>query len=160
FVSPSQGLAPVGVADRSLLSDELAIFGLPIFILGSLFVIELARWAGAIFAYWCWHTDLPERYVAAPAWPWLLGHARTVGAALAIWPRAVLVLLPRRTPDSRVWTLFWCLALIAGASALALRHLLPIRPTLAEDDSAAPPVTATPALQPSGDLQSPDTMRQ
>src|SRR5262249_17880860 len=61
---------------------------------------------------------------------WLLRHARAVGAALAIWPLAVLVLLTLRTVESRVWTLFWCLALIAGCGALALRHLLPPRPDL------------------------------
>src|SRR5262249_37940219 len=133
FVSPSQGIAMVSPADRSLLGDELAIFGMPVFILGSLLVIWLARWAGDAFARWLWRADIPEPYTHTPGWPWLLRHARAVSAILAVWLLAVLMLVTVRMPESRGWTLFWCLLLVIGCGALVLRQLLPDRLALDED---------------------------
>ncbi|MGZ3585002.1 MAG: DUF2298 domain-containing protein, partial [Ktedonobacterales bacterium] len=43
FVSPSPGISPVVPTDRTPIGYEFAIFGLPLFILGSLLVVWLAR---------------------------------------------------------------------------------------------------------------------
>ncbi|HEX6122127.1 MAG TPA: DUF2298 domain-containing protein, partial [Ktedonobacterales bacterium] len=48
FVSPSQGIGLVSPAARSPIGDEVAIFGLPVFLLGSLLVVRLTRWWGAL----------------------------------------------------------------------------------------------------------------
>ena len=46
FVSPSQGVAQVATADRSPIGDEVAIFGLPFFLVASLIVVRCARGVG------------------------------------------------------------------------------------------------------------------
>src|SRR5258706_16434462 len=46
FVSPTQGFALVAPADRSAIGYEVAMFGLPVFVLGSLLVLRLARGVG------------------------------------------------------------------------------------------------------------------
>src|SRR5262249_2689049 len=97
FISPSQGIAVVQPADRSPLGDELAIFGLPLFIVGSLLVVWIMQWTSAAFARWLWHADIPERYTRLSGWSWLLRHARAVGAGVTAWLLAMLGLATLHT---------------------------------------------------------------
>ncbi len=138
FVSPSQGIGAVASADRSLPGDELAIFGLPLFILGSLLVVWLARWSGDAFAEWFSGPAVAYRGALSPVWMWIDRHTHAVGATIFLWALALLGLFTLRNPGAG-WTLFWCVALVLGCAAWVLRLLLSRRVTGPDPHAADDP---------------------
>jgi YYY domain-containing protein len=133
FVSPSQGIGPVGTSDRSLVGDEAAIFGLPVFILGTLLVLWLARWAGEAFADW--YGGAAYQGSPSNALTWLDRNARLVGSAIFLWLLVILALFTLKSQANPAWTLFWCAALVIGSAAFVLRTLLTRR---AADETSGP----------------------
>jgi YYY domain-containing protein len=124
FVSPSQGVAIVGAADRSPIGDELAIFGLPLFIAVSLIVVRLIRDLAGVLAT---GPRMPATQSgAADMRSWgltarypILVAAEAVGvvlAALALWTWA--------TATSLGWTLFWSSLALLACIVLVVRRLL------------------------------------
>jgi YYY domain-containing protein len=109
FVSPSQGIGLVPVNDRSPIGQEIAIFGLQLFLALSL----LFLWGVREFA-----PRVPTRVSqSAPA---------TLLAGLGLGSvSGILVLWTIATRQSTGWTLLWCLLLVAFCIALALGRLLP-----------------------------------
>ncbi len=137
FVSPSQGIGPVGPTDHSLIGDEVAIFGLPVFILGSLLVIWLARWAGKAFADWFTGAGNAYRGNPSPVGPWIDRNARLVGSAIFLWVIVILVLFTLKSQGYMGWTIFWCVALVLGSAAFVLRALLTRRAADRDESEAA-----------------------
>jgi uncharacterized membrane protein len=122
FVSPSMGIGLVAAADRSPIGDELAIFGLPLFILGSLMVVALARWAGEalVAAAAAWQQD---NGTSDPLLRWLGARAQPVGAAVVVVAVGWLVLVTAVSARVSGWTLVWAVLLVLGCAALVLRLL-------------------------------------
>ncbi len=112
FVSPAQGIGLVPASARTLIGDELAMFGLPLFLVGSLLVVRLVGVAGGgargrpLFA----SEDDEARRGAAPVV--LVG---TIVALLGLWTL--------NTKQSHAWVLMWSVLLVAGCAALVWRTL-------------------------------------
>ena len=123
FVSPSQGIAPVTADNRTQIGYELAIFGLPLFIVLSLVLLRLARWTGeALEAHVAGELAAGN---AGPGQLWgaLDGVARTAGTCLVVAAFALFALWTLARPSITGWTLFWCILTVAACAALALRRL-------------------------------------
>ncbi|MGO8949012.1 MAG: DUF2298 domain-containing protein [Ktedonobacterales bacterium] len=123
FVSPSQGIGVVPVTDHSPIGDEISIFGLPLFLAGSLLFLWGIRRLAALLP-----EDIQGPTGIRPFWgssstlrlPPKLQAGLLLGLALAVL--AFLTLRSQQAPD---WTLFWCLLLLGACVALALGHVLP-----------------------------------
>ncbi len=145
FVSPSEGIGLVAPADRSPIGDELAIFGLPIFIVASLLVARSARAVGA------WISESIESGKgddgAAPGWRWktIAEHPYALGGVLTGAALAALLLWTRATNGNLGWTLLWCLLTILACAVLAVRGIW----KRADADEA--PKTATAAEAPAAE---------
>jgi YYY domain-containing protein len=126
FTSPAQGIGLVPVSRRSSIGEELAIYGLPAFLVGSLLVVRLSAWAGA---QWGYH----ERHE---------GHGGGAlgglapGAVLVAACLALLLLWTALTPGARNWPLVWSVLFLAASAALVLRRLAPHAGDSAEPDFA------------------------
>jgi YYY domain-containing protein len=133
FTSPAQGIGLVPSASRSTIGEEFAIFGLPVFLVGSLLVVRLSTWAGATRL----RQESPEERgddnrQAVPA----SGSARSrysLGPALVGACLALLLLWTALTPGVRNWPLAWGVLFLAASAALVLRQLV-----LRSGDAAAP----------------------
>ena len=121
YVSPSQGIGLVPLADRSPVGDEISIFGLPLFLMVSILLV----WGVRALA------PLLETGRFTPAGRW--GRDSTspgakarllAGVVLGIL-LALLVGWNYLSWQSTGWTLFWCLLLVGVAVVLALGRLLP-----------------------------------
>jgi YYY domain-containing protein len=130
FVSPSQGIGYVPPGDRSPIGDEIAIFGLPLFLICSL----LFLWGVRRLA------PLLPRHILGPGSRMIPGQrsgeigeetsatwlSPKVQAALAIGlVLALLVLVTLWSSQAPDWTLLWCLLLVGCCVALAVSYLLP-----------------------------------
>jgi YYY domain-containing protein len=116
FTSPAQGIGLVPSVARSPISDELAIFGLPAFLAGSLLLVRLCAWAGR-------QASPPvagEQAQPLAAWSVPAPGPLIVGAVFAL-----LVLWTLLAPGARGWTLVWSLLFVAACAALVLRKLGP-----------------------------------
>ncbi|MGZ3666350.1 MAG: DUF2298 domain-containing protein, partial [Ktedonobacterales bacterium] len=108
FVSPSQGISPVVPTDRTPIGYEFAIFGLPLFILGSLLVVWLARRANV-------HSQDDTTLHPQRPIDW---RPLALGAALTL-----LLLWTVTTQSNRGWTLIWCLLIILASAWLIIQRL-------------------------------------
>ena len=127
FVSPSLGTAAVLPTDRTPIGYEVAMFGLPLFIAGSLLVVWGARWLRAAN-----NTGVSS---ASGAHEWM--GMRLPSATLVIGGGfALLLLWTLATAANPGWTLFWCVAVVAVCAALALR-LLGVVGAQSADDAAS-----------------------
>jgi YYY domain-containing protein len=145
FVSPQQGFGLVPADQRSLIGDEVQIYGLYAFILFSLLALWLARWLVTTFRAW-----------TADAMPgsiwWRIRDQEGAAAGIAVGvPLALLLLLTRASAGATIWTLLWCLLVIAACAVLARARLAP-RPALAgsgafaaESGDSPSAVASTPA---------------
>jgi YYY domain-containing protein len=124
FVSPSSGIALVPPAQRSPIGDEVAIFGLPLFIILSLLLLWLARLAGAAFQY---HPPLLGESSSSVAVRAQREHVwgGVAGASVVVVSFALLFLWTLATRGNSGWTLLWCLLLLLVCALLALRRIMP-----------------------------------
>ncbi|MBF6591032.1 MAG: hypothetical protein IVW57_10970, partial [Ktedonobacterales bacterium] len=133
FTSPSQGIGLVPFSVRSPIGDEIAIFGLPAFILLSFLAVRLARWAG--------HTSAGDASSASGAPPsgaqWRV--VLLVGAGAG-----ALLTLTRLTRGFAGWTTLWGSLIVLACAALALRHLGALAPHALAGDTASPPAVEGP----------------
>ncbi len=151
FVSPSQGIGVVPVTGRSPIGDEISIFGLPLFVAGSLlFVWGISRLASL----------LPEEIPGLAGIIPFRGRDGVVrvssrlqaGLALGL-VLAVLVLVTLGSQQAPDWTLFWCLLLVGACIALTLGYLLPQKPASPASPNPSPAEPATGTLdRPRGEL--------
>ncbi|HEX8729115.1 MAG TPA: DUF2298 domain-containing protein, partial [Ktedonobacterales bacterium] len=126
FVSPSEGFAGVAVTDRTPVGYEFAIFGLFIFILGSLIAVWLARMLSGRVAQ-----ATADAETQPSIWASLRGQERRA-AWLTIGITLVLLLLwTARSPENTGWTLFWCALFILGCAALVWQRIAPAAATSA-----------------------------
>ncbi len=114
FTSPAQGIGSVPASARSLIGYDFAMFGLPIFLVGSLLCVRLGVWLRGIRAFNAGYPGGPAVTESVSLPTLALG---TGLALLLIW--TIL------SSSATGWTLMWCLLLLAGCAALALRHLVP-----------------------------------
>jgi YYY domain-containing protein len=135
FVSPSQGVALVATADHSPIGDEVAIFGLPFFLVASLIVVSCARglgdWLAATARSW---QDEASAAPADSASGMLASHPQGAGAAAVGLGVALLALWTRATSVNPSWTLLWSLLTVLVCGALVVRRLVPVE---AESDTPA-----------------------
>ena len=105
FSSPGLGVGIVPATQHTPIGDEIAIFGLPLFLALSLLALRLAR--------------------LAPRPSFLEGRANTMNGPLVIGGVgvALLAFVTWRTMGSGLWTLFWGLLIIGACAWLALRKL-------------------------------------
>ena len=121
YLSPAGGIGPVPAATRSPIGDEFAIFGLPLFIAGSLLVLRLGAWLAAwLAARPSALEDAPPTLVAERA-ALLRAPARGVVVAGAL----LLALWTILTAGFTGWTLLWALLFLAGCALLAMWPLAP-----------------------------------
>ena len=142
FVSPSQGIAAVAANSRTPIGYELAIFGLPLFIVFSLVLVRLARWAGAALEAHIFAEIAAGNTGPGQLWAALDGYARPAGAGLVAAAFALFALWTAAQPGITGWTLFWCVLAVAACAALVLRRLGALPIPIAED---------TPAVAAAGD---------
>ncbi len=135
FVSPSQGIGLVATADRSPIGDEIAIFGLPLFLALSL----LLYWGARALAPIVRRDDLGMLSMLSPAdaGAALKRHAQGIaGAALGV-VFALLALWTNASQQNQGWTLFWGFLLVICCAALTLRYIFPASQAQDEDEGAA-----------------------
>jgi len=120
FVSPSQGVGLVPGYARSPISQEFAIYGLPLAVAGSYLVWRLASWAGAALA-----AAEADGRLAPPSSGFLaqVTEPRTLGALIVGLAAATLALLTLSANGWLDWTLLWSALVIGACTALALRLL-------------------------------------
>lgn len=116
FVSPSEGVALVPLVERTPIGYEFAIFGLPLFIVGSLVAIWLAQSIPSLL-----QRVLPTSDDSHSAAPSVSKIAISMVAAVVI----LLLLATVATARNPNWTLFWCVALVLLCGALAIHRLVP-----------------------------------
>lgn len=117
FVSPSLGTAAVLPTDRTPIGYEVAMFGLPLFIAGSLLVVWVARWLRTTNG----RGGTGGSTVIAREW---MGVRLPATATLVIGGGfALLLLWTLATAANTGWTLFWCVMVVAVCATLALRRL-------------------------------------
>jgi YYY domain-containing protein len=134
FVSPSQGFALVAPADRSAIGYEVAMFGLPVFVLGSLLVLRLARGIGGALRPTA--GDAAAGGGGGGLRRWLDGRESLAGAALVGVGAGALALWTATTQGNLGWTLFWALLLVLGCAAVVLRRVWPAAPATATTEAA------------------------
>ncbi len=122
FVSPSQGFAAVPPMDRTQVGYELVIFGLPLFVLLTLLIVWLARWAGEAAAAYVGGDEATSTGARASWFDWVAS-PRVLAISSSLLVVAVLAFLTAKTPANQGWTLFWAVALLLGCGALVVRHL-------------------------------------
>lgn len=122
FTSPSQGIGFVPGDVRSPIGAEFLIFGLPMFILVSLLLVRLARWAGEA-TNMATDGEAPMVVADAGVLSRLARHSSLVGRALVGTSAAVLVLLTVATATYAGWTSIWAGLIVLGCAALVLRRL-------------------------------------
>jgi YYY domain-containing protein len=120
FSSPAAGVGFVPGSRRSLAGEELAIFGLPLFLVGSLLVVRLSAWVSAPFGA----PHGADGGQTAPS-PRPVGGPVQVYGLLVVGGVLAVLLLTALTPNWRSWPLVWSLLLLAGCAALALQRLVP-----------------------------------
>ncbi|HLZ21448.1 MAG TPA: DUF2298 domain-containing protein [Ktedonobacterales bacterium] len=123
FSSPSQGIGAVTLDQRTPVGYEFAIFGLPLFILGSLIIWRVAQWTGAALESATAEAMASGAAESGGPWGWLSGRARWIGETGAVAVFVLLLFWTARSPGNTGFTLFWCLLVILLCAALALRHL-------------------------------------
>jgi YYY domain-containing protein len=128
YASPSQGFGYVPPSDRSPIGDEIAIFGLPLFLICSLLFLWgvrgltplLPRHApGSRIQSGRSSDDIGVQTSAT----WLT--PRVVAVLVIGLVFALLVLVTLWSSQAPDWTLFWCLLLAGSCVALAVGYLLP-----------------------------------
>ncbi|HEY7835450.1 MAG TPA: DUF2298 domain-containing protein [Ktedonobacterales bacterium] len=121
YDSPAGGLGLVPAAARAPVGYVVAIFGLPLFLVGSLLVVRLGAWLAARRAA----RDLPGVDGVSAAWAaaqtGLLAPARVFVAVVV----ALLALLTLVTQGFTGWTLLWSVLILGGGALLALWPLVP-----------------------------------
>lgn len=136
FVSPSQGIALVAWTDRTPIGYVFAIFGLPLFVVLSLLVLRLVRWAGVALHNYTEQAQLTGEYENAGITRWLAGRERTVGSTAVCAIFGLLLLWTLATTGNPGWTLFWCVLVVLACAGLALRHLGILRMACEEENDA------------------------
>lgn len=119
YLSPAGGLGVVPPSKRSPIGDEIAIFGLPLFLTGSLLVLRLGAWLSQRLASREHGGEMSQEASSARA-SW-----RAPARAALLAGGLLLALLTWLTAGFTGWTLIWSLLLMAGAALIAIWPLVP-----------------------------------
>jgi len=122
FVSPAEGIALVPPADRSQPGYELAIFGLPLFIVVTFALWRFLPWAGNTLAGREEDRTLWEPEDAAAA-SRDRRRVRVVGMLITGGVLLVLLVATVLTSTNSGWTLFWSVVVIGICAVLVLERL-------------------------------------
>jgi YYY domain-containing protein len=121
FISPSQGVGLVPGGARSPVGLELAIWALPLALVASYLVWQLALWLGERLEGV--EASDPGWSFGKNGWTGTLTSPRVLGGLIVGLATVVLVLLTLATAGFLGWTLLWVTAIVGACAALALRLL-------------------------------------